>query len=71
MPTTEDHCSRSLLTVRQWCAKYPFLTEGGVRHLIFHRVKNGFDSVVLRIGKKVLLDESKFFEWLDQQNLKT
>jgi len=59
---------RPLSTVRQFSAKNPAFPEGGLRHLIFHAEKNGFDKCIRRIGRKVLIDEMEFFRWVDQQN---
>ncbi len=59
---------RSILTVRQFVQKHKAFSEAGVRYLIFHAHSNGFESVIRRCGKKILLDEGSFFTWLDQQN---
>lgn len=56
------------LTVRQLSEKYPAFPQGGVRHLIFHENTNGFNSVTVRIGRKVLLDEDAFLVWIGNQN---
>ncbi len=29
---------------------------------------NGFDACMVRMGRKILIDEEKFFAWLDKQN---
>lgn len=57
------------LTVNQIVKKYPWLTMGGVRHYIFHATTNGIDAhkVIMRIGRKILINETRFFEWLDSQ----
>lgn len=59
---------RNLLTVRQFSQKHPAFPEGGLRYSIFHSENNGFSKCIRRIGRKVLLDESKVFEWIDEQN---
>lgn len=59
---------RTLLTVRQFSAKHPAFTEGSLRFNIFHADKNGFQACIRRIGRKILLDESEFFRWIDSQN---
>ena len=41
---------------------------GGLRHLVFHADRNGFDKVVKRAGRRVLIDEEAFFEWVEEQN---
>lgn len=56
------------LTVRQLSEKYPAFPQGGVRHLIFHENTNGFNSVIIRIGRKVLIDEESFLIWIGNQS---
>lgn len=59
---------RSLATVTQFCQKYPAFSVGGLRWLLFHRDANGLTAAVVRVGRRVLLDEERFFQWLDRQN---
>lgn len=54
------------LTVRQWTEQHPYPPLGGLRHLIFHAKANGFDQVVRRIGRRILLDEAAFFQFVDR-----
>jgi hypothetical protein len=35
--------------------------------LIFFSALNGFAKVVKRAGRRVLIDENAFFEWIDDQ----
>jgi hypothetical protein len=58
---------RRFLTVPQFCAEHPWPSLGGLRHLIFHASANGFDSAILRVGRRVLIDEAAFFAWMDRQ----
>ena len=59
-----------LSTVNQFTQKQPAFTLGGLRSLIFNENTNGLKSAgaVVRIGRKVLIDEAKFFAWIDAQN---
>jgi hypothetical protein len=69
--------SRTLLTVRQFSDKHPAFTQGALRNLIFLAESrktskgiiqgNGLDSALVRIGRKLLIDEAKFFQWIDEQ----
>jgi hypothetical protein len=69
---------RTLLTVRQFAEKHPAFTQGSLRNLIFNaepRITrkatipgNGFGVCLVRMGRKILIDEEKFFAWLDGQN---
>ena len=60
----------TLNTVSQHIAKYPAFTVGGLRSLIFNENSNGLakSGAVVRIGRKVLIDENLFFAWVQAQN---
>jgi hypothetical protein len=68
---------RTLLTVRQFADKHPAFQQGSLRNLIFLAESrntskgkiagNGLDVALVRIGRKVLIDEAKFFNWIDAQ----
>ena len=69
--------TRPLSTVRQFSEKHPAFSQGSLRNLIFladerHTSKgkipgNGLSMALVRIGRKLLIDEAKFFEWVEQQ----
>jgi len=56
-----------LLTVDQFSQEYPAFSQGSLRFLIFEAKTNGFDHVLVRIGRRVLLDETRFHEWVDKK----
>ena len=58
------------LTVNQFTVKHPAFTLGGLRSLIFNETTNGLKSsgAIVRIGRKVLIDENLFFAWVQSQN---
>jgi len=62
-----DEKNTRYLTVADWIAQHPWPPEGGLRHLIFHSKTNGFDKVIVRAGRRVLIDEQAFFKWMDKQ----
>ena len=53
-----------LLTVKQFCEKYPAFPEGGVRHKIFHEHENELAEAgaIVRDGRKVLIHEQRWFD---------
>lgn len=55
-------------TVKQFAEKFGFISESGLRYLIFHADKNGFNKVIKRIGRKVLIDYQSFQEWIEEIN---
>lgn len=60
--------STRLIPVPRWNHHHQWPPEGGMRHLIFHAKTNGFDRVIRRVGRRVLIDESAFFQWVDEKN---
>ncbi|MEI6709279.1 MAG: hypothetical protein WCK96_19340 [Methylococcales bacterium] len=60
----------TLSTVKQFTEKQPAFTQGGLRSLIFNEHKNGLakSGAIVRVGRKVLICDSKFLEWVHSQN---
>lgn len=57
-----------LLTVRQFANRHNAFTEAGLRYLIFNASTNGMEKCLRRIGRRVLIDETQFFEWIELNN---
>ena len=70
-----------LLSIRQFSEKHPAFSQGSLRNLIFlsgnretsrGTIKgNGLNIALIRIGRKILIDEAKFFQWVDAQQEST
>lgn len=62
--------SPNLLTVSQFVDRNPAFTEGGLRWQIFHEDQNGLKEAraIIRLGRKIMIDSDRFFEWLYSQN---
>lgn len=56
-----------LIPVTEWAKHHTWPPAGGLRHLIFHAKANGFDDVIRRVGRRVLIDERAFFAWVEAQ----
>jgi len=56
-------------TVRQFADGHTAFTKGGLRALIFNEKTNGLadSGAIVRVGRKVLIDEEKFFSWIESQ----
>lgn len=72
MTTQDDKLENSkdynrLIPVPSWNHHHEWPPQGGLRHLIFHEHENGFHKYVKRIGRRVLIDEQAFFEWIAEQ----
>ncbi len=69
-----------LHTVRQFSRAFPAFSEAATRNLIFKAKSRHSSSgaipgnglieagAIVRIGRKVLIDEDRFFDWVRQQN---
>lgn len=80
MPTTETAAPRQLHTVLQFAERYPAFSPASLRDLIFKssdrtnsrgdRIPgNGLEQsgAIVRLGRRVLLDEQAFFRWIAEQ----
>lgn len=56
-----------LIPVTLWPEHHAWPPLGGLRHLIFNAKTNGFNSCIVRIGRRVLIDEEAFFQWASNQ----
>lgn len=57
-----------LIPLTDWNQYHAWPPIGGLRHLVFFERTNGFDKVVRRVGRRVLIDEASFFAWVDSTN---
>jgi hypothetical protein len=61
---------QNLKTVSQFVEHNPAFTVGGIRWIIFHEQENGLKEAqaIIRLGRKVMIDSDRFFDWLYSQN---
>lgn len=52
-------------TVKQFTQRHPAFKEGGMRWLIFNEKSNGLSAAIVRVGRKVLINEEAFFAWVE------
>ena len=68
--------SGRLLTVKQTSKEHPAFSESSIRFHVFNaeprlnsrgeRIPdNGLASAIIRIGRKVLIDEDRFLKWVE------
>jgi hypothetical protein len=57
-------------TVAIFCKNHTAFKPGGVRSWIFNEETNGLkeSGAVVRVGRKVLINDSLFFDWIESQN---
>ena len=66
--TTKSSNTTRLIPVSRWNEFHEWPPQGGLRHLVFHEKTNDFHKVIRRIGRRVLIDEVAFFEWVNSKN---
>ena len=60
--------STRLIPVTKWPQYHPWPTIPALRWMIFNGARNGFDDVIKRVGRRILIDESAFFRWVEARN---
>ena len=55
------------IPVPQWPKYFAWPTIGGLRYWIFNADNNGFNRVIRRVGRRILIDVAAFHEWIDSQ----
>lgn len=53
-----------LVSIQEFCQANPQFRPGTIRKLIFHERENGFNRVVVRLGRRVFLRLDEFERWL-------
>ena len=67
--TVEKNSEKTrLIPVTKWNEYHLWPPIGGLRHLIFYEHTNGFHHCIVRLGRRVLINEDKFFEWAEKTN---
>lgn len=51
-------------TIKQLVESGAPFSEAGLRWQVFHAQENGLSPALLRVGKKLLIDEEAFEQWL-------
>ena len=55
----------NLRTVKQIAQTNPAFSEASLRWMIFNASKNGFDRVIVKLGRRVLIDIEAFDRWIE------
>ena len=56
-----------LIPITDWNQYHPWPPTGGLRHLRFHESAKRFSGAFVKVGRRVLVDEAKFFECVKNQ----
>lgn len=64
----ESQLTTRLIPCADWPKYHPWPSVAGLRWMIFNAKVSGFEKVIKRVGRRVLIDEQKFFEFVDDKN---
>ena len=56
------------IPIPDWNKHHPWPTAVGLRNLIYHKDQNNFAKVIKRVGRRILIDEAAFFQWVEEQS---
>lgn len=55
-----------LIPLTDWNKHHEWPPQGGLRHLMFHRETNGFAPAFVKCGRRVLVNETEFFNCISR-----
>jgi hypothetical protein len=60
----------TFLTKKLFAERHPAFNIGSLNWILFHRESNGLQEsgAVVKLGRRLLIDEEKFFDWVREQN---
>ena len=70
MNKDEQTTTPELIPVSEFNNFYAYPSVGALRQLIFYNTDNFVDKVVRRIGKRLYVKASAFFDWVEETNKK-
>lgn len=59
--------SNRFIPLTKWGQYHDWPTIGSLRWMVFNADTNGFSQCLKRVGKRIVIDEAAFFEWVAQQ----
>lgn len=62
---------KRLIPLTKWGQFHNWPTVGGLRALVFNSHNNGFDRCMRRVGRRILIDEESFFDWINNPEKRT
>lgn len=60
---------RNLIPLHKWPQYHPYPTVGQLRWYFYKNQNNFRDECTQKLGRRVLIDEGKYFEWVEKVRL--
>ena len=65
MNTKKLNTTPDLIPLSKWNDYFDFPTTGALRQLVFYNTNNFANKVIRKIGKRIYIKVSAFFEWVE------
>lgn len=65
---TKQKTQQELIPLTKWNDYYDYPTVGSLRQLVYFEATNGFSKVIRRIGCRIYIKVSAFFDWVEETN---
>ena len=65
---TSQLTNQELIPLTKWNDYFDYPTIGTLRQLVYFEDTNGFSKVIRRIGCRIYIKVSAFFEWVEETN---
>ena len=59
---------KNLIPVSKWNQYHDFPTVAALRNLIFFADRNGINKCIRKIGGRLYIEETAFFEWVEERS---
>lgn len=65
---SKQKTQQELIPLTKWNDYYDYPTVGSLRQLVYFEDTNGFSKVIRRIGCRIYIKVSAFFDWVEETN---
>ena len=60
--------NKNLIPVSKWNQYHDFPTVAALRNMLFFAKDNGIEKCIRKIGGRLYIEESAFFEWVEERS---
>lgn len=71
IPETSKPIQNRMIPLSKWNQYHDWPSIAGLRAYAFMRDANGFNQVIRKVGRRLLICEKSFFEWVELQKLES
>ncbi len=59
---------KKMIPLTKWPQFHTWPTAAALRYYVFNGEFNNFHTVFKRVGRRILIDEEAFFDWVEERN---